>query len=143
MDSCPDLVLEKATGDQRLLPQIQRRLPVFGKKLRESDRRVEIDQRSARSRSSSPRSSSSGATGSLGGMEPGGRTGGVTHPWRTASASRASERSGLRVSRGGTSSATTRSRSVMSTDSPFPTRRTYSESLFFKTFSPTDLMRLK
>src|SRR5216684_2688641 len=65
--------------------------------------------------------------------------GGVIQPWRTASASIASARIGARPDRGGTSSATTRSRSVINTVSPPAARRTYSLSLFLRTLSPTAL----
>jgi hypothetical protein len=64
--------------------------------------------------------------------------GGASQPSRTASASSASTRSGLRPGRGGTISATTRSRSVTSTVSPPAARRTYSLSLFLRSFRPTE-----
>ena len=68
------------------------------------------------------------------------KTGGVNQPLRTASASTASARAGLLVSRGGPSSATIRSRSVTRTVSPDAATRTYSLSLFFRAFMPTALM---
>src|SRR5207247_5275298 len=67
VDTCPELILEEATGDHRLLPKFRRRLAVLGEQLREGHRGVEIDQRSARSRSSSASSSLSGARGVRGG----------------------------------------------------------------------------
>ena len=66
--------------------------------------------------------------------------GGVSHPLRTASASRASASIGLLVSLGGPISATTRSRSVTRTVSPEAASRTYSLNRLFNTFIPTDLM---
>src|SRR5215471_2185821 len=69
--------------------------------------------------------------------------GGVSQPSRTASASSASTRSGLRPGRGGTISATTRSRSVTSTVSPPAARRTYSLSLFLRSFRPTEKRKLR
>jgi hypothetical protein len=57
-------------------------------------------------------------------------SGGLIHPWRTASSRRASETSGLRPGAGGPSSATTRSRSVTKTVSPPAASRMYSLSLF-------------
>src|SRR5437016_173007 len=132
VDPGPDLVLQQATRDEGLGPELLRRKPVLGKKLRERDRGIEVDQRSSRSASSSVRIFFRRATGRLGGGCPGGSRAGVIQPPRTASASRASESKGLRLSLGGTSSATTRSRSVTRTVSPRAARRTYSESLFFR-----------
>src|SRR5438067_929886 len=66
-----------------------------------------------------------------------GKVGGAIQPWRTASASSASASSRPRPPRGGMISATTRSRSGTKTVSPFAARRTYSLSLFLRTFNPT------
>ena len=60
-------------------------------------------------------------TGAGGGPAPG-AAGGASRPLRTMSASRASARMGLRSARGGTISATMRSRSVTSTVSPAAAR---------------------
>ncbi|MEO8604732.1 MAG: GTP-binding protein [bacterium] len=65
------------------------------------------------------------------------RVRGVIAPLRTTSAKHASARMGLRCSRGGDGSATTRSRSVTNTVSPRAARRTYSLSLFLRTLRPT------
>lgn len=134
----PGLVLQQPAGDEVLAPQAVGRARVLGEELSERDRSVQIDQRARRSSASSRRSRSREATGLLGGGGPGPSAGGVSQPCRTASASRASDRRGLREACGGTSSATTRSRSVTRIVSPPDARRTYSESLFFKVFRPTD-----
>ncbi len=106
----PDLILKQPTGDQRLVPERCRRASVLGQEVGKRDRRIQIDQRSLRSRSSSSRRSRNGATGSAaGGAPPVTTAGGVSHPCRTASARTASARIGLRASPGGRSSATTRS----------------------------------
>ena len=136
----PELILDQAAGDQRLLPKARRRQAVFRQKMGERNRSVKIDHRSLRSCSSSRSRSRNNITGLRGGGPEALRTGGVIQPWRTASASKASARSGLRLFSGGTSSATTRSRSVTSTVSPCAARRTYSLSLFLRTFNPTALM---
>ena len=136
----PDFILKEAAGNQILLPKPVGWRPVFGKQLSEGNRSIEIDHRSLRSRSSSRRNSRKDMTGLRGGGPDGGRAGGVIQPWRTASASKASAKTGVRFFSGGTISATTRSRSVTKTVSPCAARRTYSLSLFFRTFKPTDLM---
>src|SRR5262245_59799687 len=100
-------------------------------------RGIEIGHRSARSFSSSFSSSRMLVTGLRGGTVPPGSREGVIQPLRTASASMLSASRGLRPSRGGTSSATTRSRSVTRMVSPPAARRTYSLSLFFSVLSPT------
>ena len=137
MDAGPDLVLKKTAGDQRLLPEAFRRRAIFGEKMRERHRSVEVDQRSLRSCSSSRFSCRKDITGLRGGTPVDGNAGGVIHPWRMASASNASASSGLLPLSGGTISATTRSRSVTRTVSPRSAKRTYSLSLFFRTFNPT------
>ena len=78
------------------------------------------------------------------GLAPGGGPasairGGVSQPSRTPRAINSSS-GRFRLPRGGPISATTRSRSVTSTVSPAAAKRTYSLSLFFKTFRPTDRM---
>ena len=142
MDAGPDLVLKKTAGDQRLLPEAFRRRAIFSKKMRERHRSVEVDQRSLRSCSSSRFSSRKDITGLRGGTPVDGNVGGVIHPCRMASASKASASRGLLLLSGGTISATTRSRSVTSTVSPRSAKRTYSLSLFFRTFNPTALMAI-
>ena len=137
----PYFVFEQAAGNQGLRPQFVRRRPVFGKQLGQSDGAVEVDHRSSRSRSSSRISWSKLMTGLRAGGSLSGRAGGVIQPWRTASANKASPRSRPRPARGGTISATTRSRSVTKTVSPLAAKRTYSLSLFFNTFNPTARMR--
>jgi toxin HigB-1 len=82
-------------------------------------------------------------TGLRGGALPSASAGGVSQPSRTASASSASARSGLRPGCGGTISATTRSRSVISTVSPPAARRTYSLSLFLRPLRPTERIENK
>ncbi len=136
----PDLVLEQAAGDQRLLPKPRWWQSVFRQEMSEHNRGIEIDHCSSRSCFSSRSRSRRDITGLRGGGPTAGRAGGVIQPCRTASASKASARSGLRLFCGGTSSATTRSRSVTSTVSPLAARRTYSLSLFLRTFNPMDLM---
>jgi hypothetical protein len=140
MDAGPDLVLKKTAGDQRLLPEAFRRRVIFGEKMRERHRSVEVDQRPLRSCSSSRFSWRKDITGLRGGTPADGNAGGVIHPWRMASASKASASSGLLLLSGGTISATTRSRSVTSTVSPRSAKRTYSLSLFFRIFNPTARM---
>ena len=100
------------------------------------------DQRALLSSPSSARSSCNGATaGGVGGGADEVGTGGVSQPFRTASASTASASNGLLVAYGGPNSATIRSRSVIRTVSPDAATRTYSLSLLFRTFMPTDLMK--
>lgn len=137
MNSCPDFILDKPAGDKCLPPELFGRRPVFGQEMREHNRGVQIDQRSLRSWSSSFCNLRKDVTGLRGGGVDPGRAGGVIQPLRTASASKASDSTGLLVRSGGTISATTRSRSVTSTVSPRSASRTYSLSLFFKTFKPT------
>ena len=121
----PDLMLKQPAGDQRLVPKRSRWASVLGQEVGKRDRRIQLDQRSFRSLSSSSRRSRNGATGSAaGGAPPVATAGGVSHPCRTASASTASARIGLRVSAGGRSSATTRSWSETRTVSPDAASRT-------------------
>src|SRR5262245_44967067 len=136
----PHFVLEETTGGQCLVPKALGWDAILGQEMGEDDGGVEIDHRSARSWSSSSRRSRSLVTGRRAGSSARDRTGGVTHPRRTASARRASASSPLRPPRGGPSSATTRSRSVTSTVSPVCARRMYSLSLFFRTLRPTARM---
>jgi hypothetical protein len=82
-------------------------------------------------------------TGFLGGVPPGPISGGVRHPLRTKSANMASSTASLRPGVGGMSSATTRSRSVISTVSPLAARRTYSLNLFLRTLRPIALTGTK
>lgn len=67
-----------------------------------------------------------GMTGNLGGGSSWVVSGGVIHPFLTASARRESVRTGLRLGRGGISSATTLSPSVTRIVSPEAASRTYS-----------------
>src|SRR5262245_27268513 len=143
MHSGPDLILHEPAGDQRLAPQSSGWRAVLGEQVGKSHRRVEIDHRSSRARPRSARISLKLATGLRGGGRSSTRVGGVTQPSRTASASMASASMGLRPAWGGTSSATTRSRSVTSTTSPLAAKRTYSLSLFFRTLMPTARIDLK
>ncbi len=140
VNSSPDLVFDEPTGDQRFAPQSFRRRAVLGQKMRQRHRGIEVDQRSLRSSSSSFCSLRKVVTGLRGGGLVAASAGGVTQPLRTASDNNASAKTGLLVCSGGTISATTRSRSVTSTVSPCSASRTYSLSLFFKTFSPTALI---
>ena len=137
VNASPDFILKQTARDQILPPKPLRWHLVFCKEMSEGDRGVEIDQRSLRSCSSSRRRELKDMTGFRGGGPAGDRAGGVIQPLRTASASNASARSGLRFFWAGASSATTRSRSVTNTVSPLSARRTYSLSLFLRTFSPT------
>src|SRR5262245_43971920 len=136
----PHFVLEQPARDDAPLPQPIRRNPVLGEEGGEGDRAVDVDHRSSRSPSSSRRILRRGATGTRGGGPAPTRAGGVTHPSRTAWARRASARTGLRPSRGGESSATTRSRSTTRTVSPRSARRTYSLRRFLRTLIPTARM---
>ena len=137
----PEFVLHQPARHQGLVPQRRGRTPVFGQELGKRNRGIDVDHRSLLSSSSSPRRSLSGATGfDAGGSPVAGSTGGVNQPARTASASRASARIGLRVSLGGPISATTRSRSVTRTVSPDAASRMYSLSRLLSTFMPTDRM---
>src|SRR6266571_4064321 len=143
VDTDPDFVLEEPAGDQGFPPQRGRGRSVFGEKVREHYRSVEIDHRSSRSWSSSASRSLRGATGARGGGSSATIIGAEIQPFRITSAISASATSGLRPARGGTISATTRSRSVTSTVSPRAARRTYSLSLFLRTLSPTAYTNLK
>ena len=140
MNASPNFILKQTAGDQTLLPKPLRWHPVFCKEVSEGNRGVKIDQRSLRSCSSSRSRLRKDMTGLRGGEPADDSMGGVIQPWRTASASKASARSGLRLFWAGASSATTRSRSVTSTVSPLSARRTYSLSLFLRTFNPTARM---
>src|ERR1700676_5104692 len=92
VDAIPNFAFEKPTGHQLLIPKLIRRKPVFGQKMCERHRAIEIDHRSARSRCRWLRSSTIFITG----LRPGGprptETGGVIHPCREASNTSASER---------------------------------------------------
>ena len=136
----PDFIFKESAGDQELVPDFRGRLAVFREKMSERDRGIEINQRSLRSCSSARSSLRKDISGLRGGGPAPGRAGGVIQPWRTASASKASASTGLRLFSGGTSSATTRSRSVTRMVSPRSARRTYSLSLFLRTFIPTALI---
>ena len=129
--------VDEPAGDQRLLPEAFRWRAVFRQEMSERDRSIKVNQRSLRSCSSSFCSLRKEVTGLRGGGVDAASAGGVTQPLRTASDSNASDSTGLLVLSGGTSSATTRSRSVTRTVSPRSARRTYSLSLFFRTFKPT------
>src|SRR6516225_962429 len=111
--------------------------------MRKRHRAIEIDHRSARSSCRSAKSSRSFITGFRAGIAPPADSGGLIHPWRTASSRTASETSGLRPGAGGPSSATTRSRSVTKTVSPPAASRMYSLSLFLSSLMPTDLIATK
>ena len=103
-----------------------------------------VDHRSLRSPSNSAPTSFNAILGSgTGGVPTEGRSGGVNQPFRTASASTASARTALLVSRGGPISATTRSRSVTRMVSPLAAMRTYSLSRLLRTLIPTDLTHSK
>jgi len=140
MHSSPDFIFKQTAGNQIFLPQPLGWHTVFCEKVSQGDRGIKIDHLSLRSCSISRSSSRKGMTGLRGGGSVDDSVGGVIQPWRTASASKASARSGLRFFWGGASSATTRSRSVTSTVSPLAARRTYSLSLFLRTFNPTALI---
>ena len=99
--------------------------------------------RSARSACRSAKSSRSFITGFRAGMSFPADSGGLIHPWRTASSRRASETGELRPGVGGPSWATTRSRSVTKTVSPPAASRMYSLSLFLSSLMPTDLIAKK
>src|SRR5437867_586405 len=142
MQPCPQLVFEQAARDERLLPELRRGPPVLGQELSQGHRRVEIDHRTSRSARSSATSAASGAAAMLCGGPSAPPNGGVTQPRRTASARTPSASAGLRPARGGTNSATTRSRSVISTVSPPAAIRTYSLSLFLSNLRPTDRMAI-
>jgi hypothetical protein len=143
MQSSPYLVFQKAAGDQRLLPQGRRWRAIFCEDVRQSDRSIEVDQRPSRSSPSSRMSSLNFATGRRGGTPEAASGGGVTHPFRTASAKRASAGWTLRPGVGGTNSATTRLRSVTSTVSPAETARRYSLSSFLRALMPTTRIKRK
>jgi len=141
VDPGPNLILDESAGDQRLSPEPVRRRTVFRQEVSKSDRSIEVNQRSLRSCSISFFSFRKDVTGLRGGGVDAVSAGGVIQPLRTASDSKASASTGLLVLSGGTSSATTRSRSVTRTVSPRSARRTYSLSLFFKTFKPMALIK--
>ena len=136
----PNLVFDEAAGNQWLLPKAFGWRSVFRQEMRQCDRSIEVNQRSLRSCSSSFCNLRKDVTGLRGGGPDAASAGGVIQPLRTASASKASASTGLLVLSGGTISATTRSRSVTRTVSPRSARRTYSLSLFFRTFNPTAFM---
>src|SRR5687768_472253 len=115
MEDDPGFVLEQSARDDRLVPEPSGREPLLSEELRESDRGIQVDHGSSRLFLSSSMSSANGSTGFRGGGPSPGSVGGFSRPSRTISASFASSRTGLRPSRGGMSSATTRSRSVIST----------------------------
>src|SRR5206468_2834538 len=136
MDAHPQLVLQQPARDERLIPDLRRRFSILGQR----GGGVEVDHRSPRSSSISRRSCRSFATGGAAAGREGDSSAGVIHPRRTASARSASGTRGARAPLGGTSSATTRSRSAMSTVSPWLARRTYSLSFFFRVLRPTTRM---
>jgi ABC transporter substrate binding protein len=137
VNSSPYLILDKPARDEGLCPEPFGRGPVLRQQMRERNGGIEVNQRSLRSWSSSFWRLRKQAMGLRGGGVDAASAGGVIQPLRTASESRASASTGLLVLSGGTISATTRSRSVTSTVSPRSASRTYSLSLFFKTFKPT------
>jgi hypothetical protein len=140
VDARPNFIFQEPAGNQRFSPELLGGRLIFGEKMSERNRTIEIDQRSLRSSSSCRLSSRNDMTGLRGGGVGDDSAGGVIQPCRTASASSASASTGLRVFSGGTISATTRSRSVTSTVSPRSAIRTYSLSLFLRTFNPTAFM---
>lgn len=143
MQARPYFVFKQATGDQGFAPQAGVRDAILCEDLRQGHRGIDVDQRPSRSARSSDRISSRRATGCRGGAPLAGNAGGVTQPRRTASARRASAGVALRPAAGGTSSATTRSRSVTRTVSPDDAARTYSLSWFFRALMPTILISAK
>src|SRR5574342_217967 len=134
----PHLVLQQPARNYPSGPDPLRSSAILGKEVRHGHEGIEVDHLSARSASCSARISASVEVraGDSGGG-PGGNSGGVASPLRTRSASTASATSRARPARGGTSSATTLSRSEMRTVSPCPASRTYSLSLFLRTLMPT------
>ncbi len=132
MDAVPDFELKEPAGREGRTPERDGRSAVFTQEVRESDRTIEIDQRSARSASSSSSNSFVGAIGWRGGGSPETSPAGVIHPFRTASARAGLVRKGLGASRGGFSSAMTRSCSEMRTVSPFSARWTSSLDSFLQ-----------
>src|SRR5665213_626057 len=139
VDAVPDLDLEQSARNQRLLPEFRGGRSVFGEKLGQENGAIEVDHRSSRSRSMSFINFSNVMTGLRGGSGPDGSAGGRSTPLRTRSASFALVRPESRAW-GGTSSATTLSRSVTRIVSPLAARRTYSLSLFFRILRPTTRM---
>lgn len=139
MHAIEHLVLEKPARHERLIPKLVRRRAPFIEKAGQRDRRIEVDQRSPRlsSRSRMISSNVMVAFRRGGSGVPGGVVAGVSQPSRTPRARNSSSGS-ARPGCGGTSSATTRSRSVTSTVSPAAAARTYSLSLFFSTLRPTE-----
>ena len=141
MQRPPQLVLRQSARDQSLVPERIRRATILGQEMGEGNGRVEVDYRSRRFSSISARASSSRATGGgVGGGPEAESVGGISKPDRTAPARKASVRTGLRVSLGGPSSATTRPRSVTRIVSPDAASRTYSLNRLFRSLMPTDLM---
>ena len=67
MNANPGLVMKQPAGDQWLRPEPRWGCAVLGQQVGEDDRRVDVDQRSCRSRSSSFKTSFKGATGIRGG----------------------------------------------------------------------------
>lgn len=92
---------------------------------------VGVGQRPSRSRHRSPMRSSKLAMEHRSGTPSGGKIGSEIRPRRTISSNIASPGMALRPAAGGTSSATTRSRSVTKTVSPSATARIYSSRSFF------------
>lgn len=135
-------VLDQATAHQWFFPHPRRWFGVLCQTLGQENRGVEVDQGSDRSASSPERISSRVMTPGAVGNGPAPIKAGCKNPLRTASARKASATKGARVSRGGTSSATTRSRSEIKIVSPPAARRTYSLNLFLRTFKPTDRIQL-
>ena len=140
----PHLIFEQSAGDEGLTPKGDRRATVFGEKMGECNRCIDVDHRSPRSSSSSARRSRSGATGfDGGGGSSADETGSVNQPLRTDSASIASARKGLSASRGGPISATTRSRSVTRIVSPDAAKRRHSFSRPDNSLRSTDFMGIR
>jgi len=101
MNSGPNFIFNQTAGDQIFMSNPLGWHTVFCKKVRQGNRGIKFDQPSLRSSSISRSSSRKGMTGLRGGGPVDDSVGGVIQPWRTASASKASARSGLRFFWGG------------------------------------------
>ena len=142
MHTVEDLVLQQAAGHEGLRPEGIGRRTVLGKEARQHHRRVQVDQRSARSPSSSRSTPSMLVTGlRRGSLALGGTLAGARRPCRSRSPRRRSAGDASARMRGDTSSATTWPRSVTRTVSPAAAARTYSLRRFFRTLMPTRCMR--
>src|SRR5258708_8687024 len=143
MNTIQDFVLEKAAGGRFLLPHRFGWRWLIHQELSNHRGAVQIDHRSSRSRSKSAISCSNEypLTGLRGGGEPSRIFAGVIQPSRTPRSSTDSTLSGS--CRGGTISATTRLRSVITTVSPLAAKRTYSLRLFLRGFRPTVVIAAK